>query len=84
MTRTLQERLDGIRTAFESNAPAEAVGIMHRATQTLVDGGRAEAALGVGDAMPEFELKDSMGRDVRSADVLARGPLVLTFFRGHW
>jgi hypothetical protein len=84
MTRTLQQRLDGIRTAFEGKAPPEAVEIMHRATQALTDSGQADRALGVGDRAPEFDLKDSMGRNIRSGEMLERGPLVLTFFRGHW
>jgi hypothetical protein len=83
-SRTLQDRLDAIRAAFLERAPAEAAEIMHRTTQALIDSGQAERALGEGDRMPAFELPDSRGQTVRSADLLARGPLVLTFFRGHW
>ena len=32
---TLKERLDTIRTGFESKAPAEALSVMHRATADL-------------------------------------------------
>ena len=34
--------------------------------------------------MPEFSLRDETGNEVRSSDLLTRGPLVLTFFRGVW
>jgi len=40
--------------------------------------------LGVGQKAPSFELKDHNGRTVSSADLLARGPLVICFFRGRW
>jgi peroxiredoxin len=43
-----------------------------------------EQALGVGDAMPAFLLPSAEGRLVDSADLLAAGPLVVTFFRGDW
>ena len=36
------------------------------------------------DALPAFELPDTEGSIVRSADLLARGPLVVTFYRGLW
>ena len=37
-----------------------------------------------GDTMPPFLLPNAEGSLVDSADLLARGPLVLTFFRGSW
>jgi peroxiredoxin len=44
----------------------------------------ADGALGVGDTLPELTLRDTAGRRVASADLLARGPLVLSFFRHGW
>jgi peroxiredoxin len=38
----------------------------------------------VGDPLPAFALPNAYGQEVRSADLLAKGPLVLTFFRGSW
>ena len=48
---------------------------------------RAEVAvhaLRAGDAMPPFLLPNAEGRLVASEDLLQRGPLVVTFFRGGW
>lgn len=44
------------------------------------------AALGlqVGDAAPAFSLPDALGVQVSSADLLAEGPIVVTFYRGDW
>lgn len=39
---------------------------------------------GVGDMLPDFLLPDHDGRLVGLADLLANGPLVLSFNRGHW
>jgi peroxiredoxin len=44
----------------------------------------AREALSAGDAMPAFLLPNAEGHLVDSADLLARGPLVVTFFRGNW
>jgi len=37
-----------------------------------------------GDAMPGFMLPDDEGKLVGLADILAKGPAVITFQRGHW
>ena len=86
---TLQQRLDAFKATFESgappyNVPREAIEIMHRATEDLQRSGLAQRALKVGDQAPEFGLANQDGDLVRSSDLLARGPLVITFFRGHW
>ncbi len=41
-------------------------------------------ALGVGDRAPDFELPDIDGGTVQLSDLLANGPVVLTFYRGAW
>jgi len=41
-------------------------------------------AVKVGDRAPEFDLENARGRRVGLAGLLARGPLVLTFYRGAW
>ena len=49
--------------------------------------GRAETverALKVGDTMPAFMLPNAEGRLIFSDELLARGPLVVSFFRGNW
>lgn len=43
-----------------------------------------ERAIGVGDTAPEFSLPDAHGNEAALADLLRRGPLVLTFYRGAW
>ena len=55
-----------------------------RAIAELFATGIEERILPVGALAPEFELNDSRGRLVRSADMLALGPLVVKFFRGRW
>ncbi len=84
MVRTLAARLDRIREGATQQIPAEPLEIMHRATAELEASGQAGRAIGSGDTAPDFTLPDSQGNEVSLAKLLARGPLVLTFFRGHW
>ncbi|KAI3330897.1 AhpC-TSA-domain-containing protein [Ustulina deusta] len=37
-----------------------------------------------GDKLPEFRLTDATGKEVTSSSLLAKGPLLITFYRGEW
>jgi peroxiredoxin len=41
-------------------------------------------ALAAGDRAPDFELGNATGRPVRLSELLTRGSVVLTFYRGAW
>ena len=89
MMTSLQSRLDEFKKAFESgappyNAPREAIETMHRATAELKASGLENGALKVGDRAPAFSLFNQDHVQVNSADLLRRGPIVVSFFRGHW
>jgi peroxiredoxin len=89
MTMSLQDRLDAFKADFEAgkppyNVPPSVIATMHRATAELIASGQAEGAKKAGDIAPAFTLNDPDGHPVSSADLLSRGPLVLTFYRGVW
>src|SRR4051812_47723124 len=81
---SLQEKLDAFKADFERKVPPEIVSTMHQSTAALIASGQAERALGTSDVMPSFSLPDAGGGLVVSTDLLTRGPLVVTFFRGGW
>jgi peroxiredoxin len=82
---TLQDKLDALKTKFETQmAPPEAVAALHRGTDELIASGQAGRSLHAGDRAPAFALPDPDGKLVSSQDLLAKGPLVLTFYRGVW
>jgi peroxiredoxin len=86
---SLQNKLDAFRAHFEAGgppykAPSWIHEPMHRATDELMASGAAEKSLKVGDKAPVFVLKDPDGHDVSSNELLAQGPLVVTFYRGIW
>ena len=86
---SLQAKLDAFKADFEAGKPPyrverSVIETMHRATAELKASGQAERARKVGDPAPEFALPDGSAEIVRSADLLARGPLVVSFYRGVW
>ncbi|WP_264996350.1 peroxiredoxin-like family protein, partial [Kozakia baliensis] len=66
------------------NVPHSLIEVMHRATAELIASGAADKALKAGDKAPAFTLNDPEGNPVSSADLLAKGPLVVSFYRGVW
>ncbi|NVN10157.1 peroxiredoxin-like family protein [Nguyenibacter vanlangensis] len=86
---SLQAKLDAFKADFEAGKPPykvpySVIEVMHRATAELVASGAAERALKAGDKAPSFTLNDPDGTPVSSADLLAKGPLVVSFYRGVW
>ena len=81
---SLARKLDAIREAGAKRIPAEKRAVMGAALQALRDSGIESGFIKVGDRLPDFALGNARGQVVRSADLLNRGAVVLTVFRGHW
>ena len=81
---SLAEKLDAIRAGGATRIPADKRAIMHRATEDLRRSGILDRIVKVGAKMPAFALANHDGQRISSDAVLARGPMVLSFFRGSW
>jgi peroxiredoxin len=80
---SMNERLDVFARAVRSKTPATAA-IVDRLVSRLREHSAGETAPKPGDAMPPFILPDEAGQLVSLKDLLAQGPAVVTFHRGHW
>jgi len=86
---TLQAKLDAFTADFEGgkppyNVPRSIIEAMHRQRAELKASGLPERAKKVGDKAPAFKLKDAEGTEISSTDLLAKGPLIVSFYRGVW
>ena len=81
---SLEEKLTATRAGAATRIPPERQVIMHRATEDLRRSGIMERIVKVGAPAPAFELANHDGRRVESTELLAGGPMVLSFFRGAW
>ncbi|MFM0592764.1 peroxiredoxin-like family protein [Paraburkholderia dilworthii] len=86
---SLQDKLDAFKADFKAGkapyfAPPEIHPVMERATAELIASGQAERALRAGDKAPVFTLTDPDGTLVSSTELLEKGPLVISFYRGVW
>jgi hypothetical protein len=81
---SLEDQLAKIREAGAKRIPEDKRAILGKATQDLRDSGIMDGVIQAGDTLPPFVLQNSGGAEVRSADLLAKGAVVMTVFRGHW
>jgi len=81
---SLREQLDAQRARSATRITPEQREVMHRATEDFRRSGLVERARKLGDKAPKFTLPNARGELVRSRDLLARGPLVVSFYRGVW
>ena len=81
---SLTQDLADLAAQNAQKIPAEAQAVMARAGDDLAKLGLEDNSLKTGDRLPEFTLKNAVGKSVKSIDLLAKGPVVLAFYRGGW
>src|ERR1700739_2704701 len=62
----------------------EKFGIIAGDMERIRAAGTIDAALRVGQPAPDFTLSDAFGNPVSVSALLARGPVVISFYRGEW
>jgi peroxiredoxin len=80
---SLDERLSAYSQAVRNFIPTYANAV-DDLVRRLTQSGAGSNAPRPGEPMPPFILPDETGRLVRLEQMLARGPLAITFHRGHW
>jgi peroxiredoxin len=81
---SIEQRLSALRALHETSSPHEMKSAMSAEMSALISSGQAEGALKVGAKAPQFVLPDADGNVVSAADLLKKGPLVVSFYRGVW
>lgn len=80
---SLQEQLRTFAERSRRERPEFAAAV-DRLVARLRQYGAGEEAPKVGDSMPPFVLPDASGQMVSLDELLDRGPVAVTFHRGHW
>ena len=80
----LQEQLDKLREASKARIPPEARAVMQRSIDDLRVSGIMNRIAKAGQPAPDFTLPNGSGRPVALKELLGRGPVVLSFYRGRW
>jgi len=81
---SLQDKIEHLKQEMSGQIPPDVQQTMQQAAEVLEHSGVTEHSLKAGDTAPDFTLPDAKGGRVHLADVLAQGPVVLSFYRGGW
>ncbi|MDX2103882.1 MAG: AhpC/TSA family protein [Alphaproteobacteria bacterium] len=80
----LAAELKAFKTAWAERAGAEIADTIALDIEALRQSGILARALMVGARFPALRLPDARGQSVDLATVMARGPMVVTVYRGGW
>jgi peroxiredoxin len=81
---TLKDSIDAFMQGVSKQAPPEVLAGLGAEIKKLAESGIASRALHVGAVAPDFTLPDAHGKPVTLSGLLAKGPAVVTFYRGGW
>ncbi|KAH7409033.1 thioredoxin-like protein [Cadophora sp. MPI-SDFR-AT-0126] len=69
---------------FHTHSPAQITRPIRESTADHAASFDLQKAIKVGDTLPSFKLSDAFGNEVSSSTLLAKGPLLVNFYRGEW
>lgn len=81
---SLEQTLADLRDKFAKILPVSATTIMEGHIESLRKNGAVDQILKPGAKAPTFTLKNQHDENISSADLIERGPLVVSFTRGSW
>ena len=83
-SRPVEAELRAAAEASAKKAPPAMMEIGRKGIEEVAASGILRTALNVGATCPPFTLGDARGERVSSAALLAKGPVVIVFYRGAW
>lgn len=83
-TKSLQAQLDARKAAWAEKASDHVKRAYTEGIDAVVEAGVESQAKQVGEQAPDFSLSNATGQKIRLSDYLAKGPVVLTWYRGGW
>ncbi|GFP59185.1 putative peroxiredoxin bcp [Trichoderma asperellum] len=81
---TLASQLSAYSEKVNQNAPAPVVSAIKESIASLNATFDKSATIQIGASLPSFKLPNALGKEVASESLLAKGPVLITFYRGDW
>jgi len=81
---TLKQELGAFAANFAQQMSAEIVHALQQSIDEVKSSRIVQRALKAGDRAPEFSLPNPDGHQISLADLLPKGPIILSFYRGEW
>jgi hypothetical protein len=81
---SLNEQLNDLKQQLGQEIPQAILEEIGQFLQGLAQAGIVNSSCQAGDKVPSFTLPNVAGEMISSVDILAKGPMVLSFYRGIW
>jgi peroxiredoxin len=81
---SLEDAIAAFTASMAKHAPPEVIATLGAEIEKLAESGIAKGALVRGAVAPGFSLPDTHENIVTLSSLLAKGPVVVTFYRGGW
>ena len=83
-TNSYQENLKDLRTNLGTMLPKDALNVFDTDAENLQLNHKSILKLQVGERAPDFSLSNATDKTIKLSDLLKKGKVVLTFYRGSW
>ena len=81
---SLSDQLEAYKQNFLKKADTRKIRVFDEGVEDVALKGLTASAIKKGDQYLDFSLKNAQGTEVQLSEVLAKGPIVLTWYRGGW
>ncbi|PNP40511.1 hypothetical protein TGAMA5MH_07508 [Trichoderma gamsii] len=84
MSSTLASQLSATAEGISKNVAAPVVSTLNESIAGLQATFDINSTIQVGASLPNFKLPNALGNEVTSESLVAKGPVLITFYRGDW
>ncbi|MBZ2192721.1 AhpC/TSA family protein [Pseudoalteromonas arctica] len=81
---SLKAQIDAYNVQKDAKLPADVLALMNTTNEELIAQHIKDNALQIGQKVENFSLANHKGENIELADLLKKGPVIISFYRGGW
>lgn len=81
---SLKAQIDTYNVQKDAKLPADVLALMNTTNEELIAQHIKDNALQIGQKVENFSLANHNGENIELADLLKKGPVIISFYRGGW
>ncbi|WP_165728822.1 peroxiredoxin-like family protein [Pseudoalteromonas sp. 31A1] len=81
---SLKAQIDAYNVQKDAKLPADVLALMNTTNEELIAQHIKDNALQIGQKVESFSLANHKGEKIELADLLKKGPVIISFYRGGW
>ena len=81
---SLKAQIDAYNVQKDAKLPADVLALMNTTNEELIAQHIKDNALQIGQKVENFSIANHNGENIELADLLKKGPVIISFYRGGW